>query len=123
MAENLDVRENQMVEITAAFLRCLDSAGNSGVTSMASLLRQNLIISGRGTTGTDCINDEPGVYRVVPNLKNLPSGVKGEDYAIYIVLVVDNVIRATVLYDDTNLTLYIGVKWGSFRGWRSIKLT
>ena len=33
-----DVRENQMIERVAAFLRCLDSAGNSGVISLINLL-------------------------------------------------------------------------------------
>lgn len=119
-----DLKENLMATITAAYLRCLDSAGNSGVIDIISFLESNTVISGNKTTGnTDCLNDAPGVYRVYPAVTNLPSDVSGTDSAIYVIFVVDNVIRATILYNDTNKKLYIGLTWSTFRGWRSITIS
>ena len=37
MAEQQDIRENQMAQRTAAYLRCVDSAGNSGLVSPQSI--------------------------------------------------------------------------------------
>lgn len=38
MAENLDIRENQLEQRTAAYLRCIDSAGNSGLVAPGTVL-------------------------------------------------------------------------------------
>ena len=38
MAGNLDIRENQMEQRTAAYLRCIDSVGNSGLTTPGAVL-------------------------------------------------------------------------------------
>lgn len=37
-----DIKENEMSQLAAAFLRCLDSAGNSGVISLETLLSMSL---------------------------------------------------------------------------------
>lgn len=39
MAENLDIRENQMQQRTAAYLRCIDSAGNSGIIATTEITK------------------------------------------------------------------------------------
>lgn len=51
MAGNLDIRENQMEQRTAAYLRCIDSAGNSGLIDANTFKRTDYRFIQKGVAG------------------------------------------------------------------------
>lgn len=83
-----DLKENQLTEIIAAFVRCLDSAGNSGKISIKEL--QTLMLGGVTNGGISAGSDwndfsNPGIYSVGIN-GSTSNGPNSYSYGILVVL-------------------------------------
>lgn len=67
MAEQQDIRENQMAQRTAAYLRCVDSAGNSGLVSPQSITNFEYEFKTFGISGGEPVTWVPlGSYVLDP---------------------------------------------------------
>lgn len=77
-----DIKENEMIERAVAFLRCIDSGGNSGVVKIASLLSLLINLFRRNWLNGDSDYNNiytSGLYSISPENgipANSPSGIE-----------------------------------------------
>ena len=64
MAENLDIRENEMQQGTAAYLRGIDASGNSILVTITSIINACFIDRGLVGENFNFNNAKTGVYTV-----------------------------------------------------------
>ena len=64
MAENLDIRENEMQQGTAAYLRGIDASGNSILVTITSIINACFINRGFVGENFNFNNANTGVYTV-----------------------------------------------------------
>lgn len=113
-----DLQENQMVEIAAAFVRCLDSARNSGVISLNNLFARVLKFDGWLDNTNNCDDIKTtGFYAL--------SGLTNAKYAWGMLIVLAAEDKYLVQINIASDLTHIGFRniWGSnWSAWKSIDL-